>query len=150
MTIRYWPGALTDISRLPTSKTCRDLVYQAQAVALAELGSPLNISDLCEVLAVSERTLRKAFHNIHGLPPCRHLRMQRLSQARRALLSADVSFTTVTEVATLFGFVKLGRFSVEYRKLFGESPSQTLQRADPGRVLAIGGSGRHRNDCLSA
>ena len=76
--------------------------------------------------------------------------MQRLSQARRALLSADVSFTTVTEVATLFGFVELGRFSDEYRKLFGESPSQTLQRADPGRVLAIGGSSRHRNDCLSA
>src|SRR5207244_6963416 len=55
MTIRYWPEALTDISRLPTSKTCRDLVDQAQAVALAELGSPLNIADLCEVLAVSER-----------------------------------------------------------------------------------------------
>src|SRR5437899_10499253 len=69
MTIRYWPEALTDISRLPTSKTCRDLVYQAQAVALAELGSPLNISELCEVLAVSVCTLRKAFHNIQCHQP---------------------------------------------------------------------------------
>jgi AraC-like DNA-binding protein len=82
-------------------------------------------------------------------PPYRHLRMRRLSQARSALLSADGNFTTVTEIATLFGFVELGRFSVEYRKMFGESPSQTLQRADPGRVLAIGGWSRHRNNCLS-
>jgi AraC-like DNA-binding protein len=36
---------------------------------------------------------------------------------------------TVTEIATGFGFVELGRFSVEYRKIFGESPSQTLHQA---------------------
>jgi transcriptional regulator GlxA family with amidase domain len=55
--------------------------------------------------------------------------MLRLSGARRALLSADCELTTVTEVAMCFGFVELGRFSVEYRRVFGESPSQTLCRA---------------------
>jgi hypothetical protein len=28
-----------------------------------------------------------------------------------------------------FGFCELGRFSVEYRALFGESPSTSLQRS---------------------
>ena len=90
---------------------------------------PLQISALCAALLVSERTLRKAFHRIRGLPPCRHLRMLRLSQARRALIDTDSGLTTVTEIATGFGFLELGRFSVEYRRAFGESPSQTLQRA---------------------
>jgi hypothetical protein len=35
----------------------------------------------------------------------------------------------VTEVAVHFGFLELGRFSVEYRRAFGERPSATLRRA---------------------
>lgn len=116
---------------LARHRTCRQLVDEAEQLTLADLNEPLHISVLCRTLAVSERTLRKAFHRIHGLPPCRHLRMLRLSVARRALLIADSELTTVTEVATNFGFVELGRFSVEYRRLFGESPSQTLSRAVP-------------------
>ncbi|MGH6708105.1 MAG: helix-turn-helix domain-containing protein [Bradyrhizobium sp.] len=109
--------------------SCRDLVEQAEVLTLAEVDEPLQISALCAALSVSERTLRKAFHRIRGLPPCRHLRMLRLSQARRALMDADSGLSTVTEIATSFGFLELGRFSVEYRRAFGESPSQTLQRA---------------------
>jgi transcriptional regulator GlxA family with amidase domain len=115
-------------------KPCRDLVEQAEQLALADLDEPLHIPALCRALAVSERTLRKAFRRIHGLPPCRHLRMLRLSRARRALLSADCKRMTVTEIATCFGFVELGRFSVEYRKVFGESPSQTLSRTSPAKT----------------
>jgi AraC-like DNA-binding protein len=126
-----------------TSRTYYDLVEQSEALALAGPDEPLQISALCRALAISERTLRKAFHKIHGVPPCRHLRMLRLWRARRALLSADARSATVTEIATSFGFVELGRFSVEYREAFGESPSQTLQHGGSDRILAIGGSGRH-------
>jgi transcriptional regulator GlxA family with amidase domain len=119
------------------TNACRDLVEEAENLALAEVDEPFHISALCVALAVSERTLRKAFHNAYGLPPCRHLRMLRLSQARRALLSADSRRVTVTEIATCFGFVELGRFSVEYRKVFGESPSQTLHHAFPERMVNV-------------
>ncbi|WP_375787792.1 helix-turn-helix domain-containing protein [Bradyrhizobium sp. Pha-3] len=136
MTIRYWSENFSDVSYQSASRTWRSLVDRAEAIALAEPDSPLHISALCDALAVSERTLRKAFHTVHGAPPCRHLRMQRLSQARRALLSADGNLATVTEIATLFGFVELGRFSVEYRKVYGESPSKTLQRSATGQAHA--------------
>jgi AraC-like DNA-binding protein len=92
---------------------------------------------LCRTLEISERTLRKAFHNLYGLPPCRCLRMLRLSEARRALLAADCERVTVTEIATEFGFLELGRFSVEYRRVFGESPSQTLHHSLPGRLIKV-------------
>src|ERR1700730_2259282 len=129
MAIHRWVATIAEIPSTRQSKPSRNLVEEAERLALADVDEPLHISALCRALAVSERTLRKAFHKIHGLPPCRLLRMLRLSQARRALLSADCTLVTVTEIATRFGFVELGRFSVEYRKVFGESPSQTLHRA---------------------
>jgi hypothetical protein len=48
--------------------------------------------------------------------------------ANRALLRADPSKSTVTRIVTDQGFWELGRFSVAYHGLFGESPSETLQR----------------------
>ena len=35
---------------------------------------------------------------------------------------------SVTEIAMSWGFSHMGRFSVEYRKRFGEPPSDTLRR----------------------
>jgi transcriptional regulator GlxA family with amidase domain len=59
--------------------------------------------------------------------PIRYLALRRMHLARRALLQADSS-TTVTRVATDHGFWELGRFSVAYRALFDESPSESLRR----------------------
>jgi transcriptional regulator GlxA family with amidase domain len=116
---------------------------------LASVDEPLHVSALCHVIGVSERTLRKAFHRVHGVPPCRHLRMLRLSNARRALLSADGALANVTEIAMSFGFAELGRFSVEYKKAFGESPSQTLYRAPQARTH-IGAISVHGDRSLEA
>jgi len=127
VTIDRWIAAEVETSTMRGRNASR-LVQQAEALALASVDEPLHISALCRVIGVSERTLRKAFLRVRGIPPCRHLRMLRLSGARRALLSADVSLAKVTEIAMSFGFAELGRFSVEYKKAFGESPSQTLYR----------------------
>jgi AraC-like DNA-binding protein len=62
------------------------------------------------------------------MSPKRYLWMRRMNLARRALRSADLEHTTVTEVATEYGFWELGRFSVAYRSLFGEPPSAALRR----------------------
>ena len=95
----------------------------------AALGDPICIVNLCERLRVSERRLRSAFRTIHRTSPYRYLRNLRMAEARQALLSTDPARTTVTRIAMDHGFVELGRFAVEYRIAFGESPSVTLQRA---------------------
>ena len=134
MTIDCWIPAEVETSSTRGQKASR-LVQQAEALALASVDEPLHVSTLCHIMGVSERTLRKAFHRVHGIPPCRRLRMLRLSHARRALLSAHGTLAKVTEIAMSFGFAELGRFSVEYKKAFGESPSQTLYRAPQVRTL---------------
>ena len=90
---------------------------------------PLYIDHFCRAAGVSQRTLRNAFQAIYGSSPYRHLRTMLMGEARKALLSPVRSTQTVTEVAMHFGFLELGRFSVEYRRAFGESPSATLRRA---------------------
>jgi AraC family ethanolamine operon transcriptional activator len=69
--------------------------------------------------------VRNAFQSLYHVSPIRFLHLRRLHQVRRALRRN--AQTSVTEVALRFGFGNLGRFAVEYRRLFGESPSQTLR-----------------------
>ena len=70
------------------------------------------------------------------MSPKRYLWLPRMHQARRALRSADSETTTVTEIATNYGFWELGRFAVAYRSLFGEPPSAALRRPSEGTKLA--------------
>jgi transcriptional regulator GlxA family with amidase domain len=57
-----------------------------------------------------------------------YLREIRLQHARKDLSAADPTETTVTEIATRWGFLHPGRFSAQYRERFGEPPSATLRR----------------------
>ena len=98
------------------SKPNHELVERAERLALANFQSPLDIATLCRALAVSERTLRKAFQKTRGLPPCRRLRMLRLSGARRVLLSAHGRCVTVTEIATSLASLSLGVFPLSTGK----------------------------------
>jgi AraC-like DNA-binding protein len=106
----------------------RQIVDLIEDMAREQADEPLHIDHICRTAGVSQRTLRNAFHVVYGSSPYRHLRAMRMSEARKALLSPASPTQTVTEVAMHFGFLELGRFSVEYRRAFGECPSATLRR----------------------
>jgi AraC-like DNA-binding protein len=88
----------------------------------------LYISELCSSIGVASRTLRTCCQEQLGMGPKRYLLLRRMHLARRALRESDPAATTVTEIATRYGFWQLGRFSGEYRSVFGELPSTTLAR----------------------
>ncbi|MBR1148996.1 helix-turn-helix domain-containing protein [Bradyrhizobium sp. AUGA SZCCT0431] len=98
---------------------------------------PLYLVEICGAIGVPERTLRFACEEHLGMGPIRFLSLRRMHLVRRALLLADCRSTTVTRLATDYGFWELGRFAVAYRALFGESPSATLQRPPSELLMAL-------------
>jgi len=108
------------------------IVRRAEQLLHDRAGEAISISELSSMAGVSERSLRNAFYRVCTTGPKRYLRMLRLHQVRRSLCAATQATATVTRVATQHGFYELGRFAGEYRALFGEAPSATLQRARVG------------------
>ena len=102
----------------------------------AHAEDPITIEDFAEVAGVSARTLFAGFKQFRGTSPMKYLREVRLQKVRQDLEQAPAG-ATVTELAMRWGFFQLGRFAIEYRRAFGESPSDTLKRSgaisDAGR-----------------
>jgi AraC-like DNA-binding protein len=97
----------------------------------AHLRSPVTLAEIVQVSELPGRTLFKHFKDSLGVSPMRYLREIRLDEVRKALLRADPE-EGVAAIAARWGFDHMGRFSSEYRKRYGERPSETLKR--PGRV----------------
>ncbi len=93
---------------------------------------PIYLPEICAEIGVSDRTLRLHCQEHLGMSPRRYLWLRRMHLARRTLALADPAIGSVTAIAMDHGFGELGRFAVEYRKLFGEPPRATLYLALTG------------------
>jgi AraC-like DNA-binding protein len=104
------------------------IVARFEGFLVANPDRPLYLAEICAATGVPERTLRACYEEHLGMGPIRFLTLRRMHLAHRALRRADPVKSTVTRTVTNHGFWELGRFSVAYRALFGESPSETLRR----------------------
>jgi AraC family transcriptional regulator, ethanolamine operon transcriptional activator len=134
-----------DAPREPVSPCCgRRLALRAEAWLRQNLAEPPTIATLCAALGTSERWLYEAFREHLDTSPKAYLKTLRLNAARHDLL--DGLGRRVTDVALDWGFLHFGWFSQDYRRLFGETPSQTQRRgrAEPGGMLASAGPRANR------
>jgi AraC-like DNA-binding protein len=122
-------NAVTSYNRSTAARSRSEIVRRAEHFVREHIGEPISIARLSTVVGVSERSLRNAFYDVYTTSPKRYLKIRQLHRARHALRAADGGPATVTTVATFHGFFELGRFAGEYKALFGETPSQTLQKA---------------------
>jgi AraC-like DNA-binding protein len=99
----------------------------------ATTSEPITMKDFVAISNVSARSIHHAFRKYRGYSPKALLMSVRMARARERLLTADAG-ESVTGIALDCGFAHLGRFSLEYRKRFGESPSSTLRRRQSTRV----------------
>ncbi|MDF7822944.1 helix-turn-helix domain-containing protein [Pontiellaceae bacterium B12227] len=81
------------------------------------------IKELCKLTKVSKRTLEYAFQEHYGILPKAYINAMRLNGARRVLRTTN----SVADAANAWGFWHMGQFAKDYRKLFGELPSETLR-----------------------
>jgi AraC-like DNA-binding protein len=90
-------------------------------------GQDIDAADIAGAAQVGMRALQLAFRRNLGTTPMHYLRRVRLEHAHNELLAADPAQTTVTEIASRWGFASPSRFTAYYRAAFGALPSHTLQ-----------------------
>ena len=119
----------SDSNFLPDKESNRrQLVKNAEILIRDRFDLPITLTSLCQELKTSQRSLYYAFEECLGLSPMQYLKILRLNKVRRALKSADPKISKVTKIAEVYGFWHMGQFSIDYRKMFGESPSTTLKK----------------------
>jgi AraC-like DNA-binding protein/tetratricopeptide (TPR) repeat protein len=94
-----------------------------QAAPERDIGLP----ELAAAAGLSGRALQRQFRTFLGKTPHEALRDIRFECARRQLLQGRPG-VKIMDVALRCGFPHFGRFSIEYRGRYGETPSQTLKR----------------------
>lgn len=87
----------------------------------------IGIADIAATMHLTPRSVQYIFRRHLETTPTDFLRSVRLARAREDLLRADRTTNTVASISARWGFAHTGRFAVQYRQTFGESPHQTLR-----------------------
>lgn len=87
-------------------------------------------SDIGEILndLGSKRSIEQSFAKSVSMGPLSYLRVIRLHNVRRKLMQPDQFKQNIGDIAREEGFEDKSKFSVLYRKHFGERPSETRSR----------------------
>jgi AraC-like DNA-binding protein len=119
----------------PTKGRHARIMIRFEEVLAERLSEPLPTTKLCDLIGVTERTLRSCCAEFLGMSPTRYVLLRRLSRARVALRDAAPDGANLLELVRGFGFAELGRFEAAYQAAFSETPLTTLQRAPGARFI---------------
>lgn len=92
----------------------------------SSVNKAISIEKLCLDTGINKRTLQRAFLDQYGITPKFYLQSQRLNQTYKALLHSDPETTKITDIALSQGYWHMSQFAADYRRQFGELPSETL------------------------
>ncbi|MCD9187495.1 MAG: AraC family transcriptional regulator [Pyrinomonadaceae bacterium] len=84
-----------------------------------KLDEQYSLSDMAHIAYLSPFHFNRIFHQITGLPPSQFLYALRLEQAKRLLLTTEMS---VTDICFEVGYNSLGTFTSRFTELVGLSP----------------------------
>jgi AraC family transcriptional regulator, ethanolamine operon transcriptional activator len=111
------------------SSTRSFIVEKCHRLAAAQMIDVPSVSDLCQRLQVSRRTVQNSFRSVAETTPLNYLRSVRLNGVRRTLMSTPAAHLSIGDAAAQWGFYHLSHFAAEYQELFAELPSHTARAA---------------------
>jgi len=89
----------------------------------------ISLEDIIAASGVSRRSLHHGFRQYLNITPMKYLKMHRLRTVHEILLHGKAEGVTITQIASDCGFTHMGKFSQDYKALFGETPSETLRKS---------------------
>jgi AraC-like DNA-binding protein len=102
-------------------------VWRAEEFLRANAKEPVTIKAVAQSAGCSVRALQLAFRRFRKTTPMEALRRIRLEEARQDIARLGGS-QSVIEVAAKFGFSNPSRFASQYKRAFGEYPSEALHK----------------------
>lgn len=109
-------------NRRVSVRLARDLIH-------SRLSEPLRLSELCRHARLKIRSLEYGFREVTGLTPVAYIKSLRLNGVRKALRQDVWRQRSISEIAMDAGFWHLSQFAVDYRRFFGETPTETRRRS---------------------
>lgn len=94
-------------------------IHQAESLLRHQLQQPPSVDALARQVALNRLKLNQGFHYVFGTTPYSHLRHCRLHQARRLLMTTDLS---VEHIAHQVGYTSRSRFASAFRQEYGLNP----------------------------
>ncbi|WP_139166475.1 helix-turn-helix transcriptional regulator [Curtobacterium sp. UNCCL20] len=111
------------------------MVQRASAFIRDNLHRPVSATEIAEAAGSSLRAVQGAFKITLGITPMQYLLNARIEAAHAQLL-ADPTLS-VGSLARRWGFSNHGRFSMRYREVYGESPTETRRRLESAGALPM-------------
>jgi AraC-like DNA-binding protein len=107
---------------------CPEYLLKAKKLIHEHASDEVNLDEVGRAVGVSRFKLYDDFKKYFGITPTVYLKRFRLEAVRQALLEGGCN-GNIAAVAMQWGFNHLGRFSSDYKKLFLEVPSKTVERS---------------------
>ncbi|MDN3641296.1 helix-turn-helix domain-containing protein [Lutimonas halocynthiae] len=93
----------------------------------SDITNVTSLHQICERTNIPERTIRRLIRKKYDMSPKKYLTALRLNEVRK-MLKMDKEKSTLIKISSEYNFWHMGQFSRDYKKLFGELPSETLRK----------------------
>jgi len=109
-------------------KSERAVALALEVIHNSELEN-ISAAALCKHAGCSQRTLEVSFLKRFDVTPKKYIKCLRLAQVHRGLRNFDAQdCDSIIELAGIHGFWHMGQLAADYRRIYGELPSNTLNR----------------------
>lgn len=102
-----------------------DQIKNAIRIFADHIEDPVQIADVADALAMSERHLARCFRQATGQTPLKYYRLMRLKKARQKVLYSTQS---ITEIAVSVGYASSAPMARHYAEAFGVNPADERRR----------------------